>query len=76
MTFDEQVDAMLDALPRRHRIAFLAGVRFAQGAIEHGDSLFHASADDLVRDEREECADAFTYRWRRRRIQGRWYRRR
>lgn len=65
MTFDEQVDVMLEAVPRRHRVAFLAGIRFAQGAIEHGDSLFEKSPDALARDEREEHADAFTYRHRR-----------
>jgi len=67
MTFDEQVDEILRALPRRHRIAFLAGVRFAQGAIEHGDTLFHKSSDELLRDEREERADRYTYRRVRRR---------
>lgn len=66
MTFDEQLDAMLDALPRRHRLAFLAGVRFMQGHAEHGDSLFHKTADELRRDEREELADRWTYRMRRR----------
>lgn len=67
MTFDEQVDEILRALPRRHRIAFLAGVRFAQGAIEHGDTLFRKSSDELLRDEREERADRYTYRHVRRR---------
>lgn len=63
MTFDEQVDAMLAALPRRHRRAFLAGIRFAQGHREHGASLFSKTPEDLKRDEREEHADAFTYRY-------------
>ena len=62
MTFDEQVDAILATLPRRHRVAFLAGIRFAQGAAEHGHSLFQKTESQLQRDEREEHADAFTYR--------------
>ncbi len=62
MTFDEQVDAILACLPRRHRLVFLAGVRFAQGAAEHGDSLFTKTRDQLLRDEREERADRYTYR--------------
>jgi hypothetical protein len=65
MTFDEQLDAMLDALPRRHRIAFLAGVRFVQGYREHGSALFDKSEAELLRDEREELADRFMYRMRR-----------
>lgn len=76
MTFDEQVDAMLASLPRRHRVPFLAGVRFAAGHAEHGDSLFHKAAVELRRDEREETADRYTYRMRLRAIKGRWYRRR
>lgn len=67
MTFDEQVDAILATIPRRHRIPFLAGIRFAQGAIEHGDSLFHKTPEALARDEREEHADAYTYRHMRKR---------
>lgn len=70
MTFDEQVDAMLAAIPRRHRIAFLAGVRFAQGHREHGASLFTKTDGQLRRDEREEHADAYTYRHRRRSLKG------
>lgn len=66
MTFDEQVDAILQAMPRRHRIAFLAGVRFTQGHAEYGAELFAKSLQQLVRDEREEHADAFTYRCARR----------
>lgn len=66
MTFADQVDAILKCLPRRHRTPFLAGVRFAQGAEEHGDALFSKTAPELKRDEREERADEFTYRWRRR----------
>jgi hypothetical protein len=62
LTFDEQIDAMLALLPRRHRIPFLAGIRFAQGTLEHGDSLFKKSYTELLRDEREEHADAYTYR--------------
>jgi hypothetical protein len=69
VTFDEQLDEMLDALPRRHRIAFLAGVRFVQGHREHGSSLFTKTAEELARDEREEYADAFTYRHMRRRLE-------
>lgn len=66
MTFDEQIDAMLAALPRRYRVAFLAGVRFAQGYQEHGAGLFAKTSVELARDEREEHADAFTYRTLRR----------
>lgn len=62
MGFDEQLEVMLAALPRRHRIVFLAGVRFVQGYTEHGAGLFGKSVSELVRDEREEHADAFTYR--------------
>lgn len=70
MTFDEQVDAMLAAIPRRHRTPFLAGVRFAQGHREHGANLFTKNADQLRRDEREEHADAYTYRHRRLSLKG------
>lgn len=66
MTFDEQLEAILEALPRRHRIPFLAGIRFVQGHAEHGASLFEKTEADLARDEREEHADAYTYRHRRR----------
>lgn len=65
MTFDEQVDAMLACLPRRHRVVFLAGIRFHQGHAEHGESLFQKTAPELQRDEREESADRYTYRRRR-----------
>lgn len=66
MTFDEQLEVMLAALPRRHRMAFLAGVRFVQGHAEHGADLFYKTTAELLRDEREEHADAFTYRHLRR----------
>lgn len=70
MTFDEQLDVMLRALPNRHRTVFLAGVRFAQGHAEHGADLFKKSVTELERDVREELADAYTYRrlqrWRHR----------
>ena len=62
MTFDDQLDTMLAVLPKRHRIVFLAGVRFAQGHHEHGASLFTKTTLELLRDEREEYADAYTYR--------------
>jgi hypothetical protein len=68
LTFDEQIDAILATIPRRHRVPFLAGIRFAQGAIEHGDSLFRKTPDELARDEREEHADAYTYRHMRRKL--------
>lgn len=57
---------MLAALPRRHRVAFLAGARFVQGYQEHGAGLFAKTVAELARDEREEHADAFTYRHLRR----------
>jgi hypothetical protein len=62
VTFDEQLERMLQALPRRHRIVFLAGVRFVQGHGEHGAALFAKTPDELARDVREEEADAYTYR--------------
>jgi len=65
VTFDEQLEAILEALPRRHRIAFLAGIRFVQGHAEHGDGLFSKTQNELARDEREELADRYTYRRRR-----------
>jgi hypothetical protein len=57
---------MLKALPRRHRIPFLAGIRFAQGFQEHGAAMFDKGRAELERDIREELADAYTYRhvWR------------
>lgn len=66
MRFDEQLELMLQALPRRHRIVFLAGVRFVQGFAEHGAGLFVKTTDQLERDIREERADAYTYKQRRR----------
>lgn len=65
MTFEQQLDAMLSALPRRHRIPFMAGVRFVQGHAEHGDTLFQKSETELLRDEFEEATDRYTYRRRR-----------
>lgn len=65
VTFDDQLELMLAALPRRHRIPFEAGVRFAAGFEEHGESLFRKSALELARDERQELADRYTYRRRR-----------
>ena len=65
MTFDEQLTEMLAALPRRHRIPFMAGVRFVQGHAEHGDTLFSKSETELAWDEFEETTDRYTYRRRR-----------
>lgn len=65
MTFDEQLDAMLACLPRRHRIPFEAGARFVAGFEEHGASLFAKTEQQLARDERQEHVDAYTYKRRR-----------
>lgn len=65
MTFDEQLDAMLASIPKRHRIIFLAGVRFHQGHKEHGANLFQKTQAELSRDSREERADDYTYTRRR-----------
>lgn len=66
MTLDEQIEAMLQALPRRHRIPFLAGARFVMFHAEHGDSLFRKTEAELSVDERDELVDRYTYRQRRR----------
>jgi hypothetical protein len=67
VTFADQLAIMLKALPRRHRIVFLAGVRFVQGHTEYGDSLFHKTDAELEHDALEESADRYTYRRMRKR---------
>jgi hypothetical protein len=61
--FADQVAAMWAGIDEAGKAtAFLSGVRFAQGYVEHGSQLFNVDASDLLFEEAQEDADAMIYR--------------
>jgi len=59
--FKEQLARILDVLDDEEHLAFLAGVRFAQGFAEYGDAVWHKTSAQLKQDILEERADAYIY---------------
>lgn len=59
MPFEDQLARILPYVDDQHQ--FLAGVRFAQGFNEHGDSLMRMSDAELEMAKQEEYADAIVY---------------